>query len=320
MTVPGLEIDGPSFSIQPSGPFDFGATTDVLEHWSPVRRFRARPGDPIRLAFAADGSFDPVGVVLDWRGDRVYGRVSGRTSTARAASQVARILALHVDGAGYEAVLNRDPAIARLAAALPGLRPVAFASPYEAVWAILSQRISMAQAEGLQQRLLDEVGSPIDLDGVTVRALASPDRLARLDPIDGLSSVKLERLRSVAEVAASGALDADRLAARGHEAGPASLLALRGIGPFWSQGIYLRGLNISDVFPDEPLAIAALGAVHGLGDRPAPAEIEAITATYAPYRMWVCFLLRVAASRGLVPGIAGREMAIRHAAPSGGLS
>ncbi len=31
-------------------------------------------------------------------------------------------------------------------------------------------------------------------------------------------------------------------------------------------------------------------------------------------------LLRVAASRGLVPGIAGREMAIRRAAPSGGLS
>jgi hypothetical protein len=50
-----------------------------------------------------------------------------------------------------------------------------------------------------------------------------------------------------------------------------------------------------------------------LGDRPDRAVVHELTASYAPYRMWVCFLLRVAAGRGIIPGLAGREMAIRRA-------
>jgi 3-methyladenine DNA glycosylase/8-oxoguanine DNA glycosylase len=89
------------------------------------------------------------------------------------------------------------------------------------------------------------------------------------------------------------------------------LLELRGIGPFWSQGIYLRGCGIVDAFPDEPLAIAALGHLHGLGDRPPRAELDRLTDFYRPFRMWTCFLLRVAAGRGLIDGVRGREGTIR---------
>jgi hypothetical protein len=71
-----------------------------------------------------------------------------------------------------------------------------------------------------------------------------------------------------------------------------------------------------DVFPEEPLALAALCHLHGLGDRPDPASLARVTALYRPYRMWVCFLLRVAAGRGLVPGVSGREGPIRRAARS----
>jgi DNA-3-methyladenine glycosylase II len=86
-----------------------------------------------------------------------------------------------------------------------------------------------------------------------------------------------------------------------------------GIGPFWSSGIYLRASGIADEFPEfEPLTIAALGAIHGLGDRPDPDTVRRLTDAYRPYRMWVSFLLRVAAARGIVTGIAGRETAIRR--------
>jgi hypothetical protein len=88
---------------------------------------------------------------------------------------------------------------------------------------------------------------------------------------------------------------------------------IRGIGPFWSQGIYLRGCGIVDVFPDEPLSVAALGHLHGLGDRPAPRVLAELTEQYRPYRMWVCFLLRVAAGGGLIEGVSDREGAIRNA-------
>ena len=133
----------------------------------------------------------------------------------------------------------------------------------------------------------------------------------------GLSAEKTDRLRGVARAALDGLLDPDRLRALGDEAGPASVLQIPGIGPFWSQGIYLRGCGIRDVFPEEPLSIAALGHLHGLGDRPDAATVAELTDLYRPYRMWVSFLLRVAANRGLVPGVSGREGGIRRGARAG---
>jgi DNA-3-methyladenine glycosylase II len=99
----------------------------------------------------------------------------------------------------------------------------------------------------------------------------------------------------------------------GDEAALAALRTIPGIGPFWSSLIYLRSCGIRDIFPDEPLAIAALGHLYGLGDRPAPEMVRAITERFSPYRAWVCFLLRVAVNRGLLPGAAGREVAITRA-------
>jgi hypothetical protein len=52
--------------------------------------------------------------------------------------------------------------------------------------------------------------------------------------------------------------------------------------------------------------------LHGLGDRPDPAAVSRLTDLYRPFRMWVCFLLRVAAGRSLIPGVAGREGGIRR--------
>jgi DNA-3-methyladenine glycosylase II len=109
-----------------------------------------------------------------------------------------------------------------------------------------------------------------------------------------------------------GLLDADTLRALGDEAGPESVRVIPGIGPFWASGIYLRGAGIQDVFPEEPISLAALGHLHGLGDRPGPADVARLTEAYRPFRMWVCFLLRVAANRGLIDGVAGNEGGIRR--------
>ena len=118
----------------------------------------------------------------------------------------------------------------------------------------------------------------------------------------------------MAAAALDGLLDADRLRALGPVDGPASVRAIPGIGPFWASGIYLRGCGIVDEFPDEPLSVAALGALHGLGDRPDAEAIAHLTDAYRPYRMWVTFVLRVAANRGAIPGLTGRESEIRRAA------
>src|SRR2546430_2466868 len=147
-------------------------------------------------------------------------------------------------------------------------------------------------------------GHPLTVAGAEVRAFPEPERLLRLTSLDGLSAERVARLRGVARAALDGLLDARRLRELGDEAGPASVLGIRGIGEFWAQGIYVRGCGIRDVFPGEPLAVAALGQLHGLGDRPSDAAIRELTESHRPFRMWVCLPLRGPARRRPNAGLA----------------
>jgi DNA-3-methyladenine glycosylase II len=253
------------FKLEPKGPFSWQRSIDVLQHWAPVRRFH--PGAEIR--FLLDGDFTPVRVKLREDAGALVGEVEGTRQVERAARQVARIFSLDHDGSGFHDL----PGLTQLQHKLAGLRPVCFPSPYEAaIWAVLSQRVSMEQAARLEASLLE--------DGF----LPPPDRLKRLDR--GLPVEKLRRLHAVAE--AADWLDADRLRALGDVEAPALLRRIHGIGPFWSQGIYLRACGIRDVWPDEPRCQLALKKLGGDPDQ------------WRPYRMWAAFLLRVADARGLI--------------------
>lgn len=304
-------------AIEPIGPFSWPAALDVLNHFQPMQRHSIGAPDAIRMGFCLDRDFTPGAVALRFEDGALKGQVAGISNLDAVARQVARIFSLDHDGTDYPAIGERDRTIGRVMNAFPGLRPLCFTSPYEtAAWAIISQRISMRQAARIQDDLIAEHGHRVRVDGYDVSCFPRPERLAVVESIAGLSSEKVERLRLVARAALDGLLDAERLRALGDEAGPASLLALRGIGPFWSQGIYLRGCGIADVFPNEPLSIAALGHLNGLGDRPSATDVARLAEAFKPFRMWVCFLLRVAAGRGLIEGVVDRERMIRRGSRS----
>lgn len=163
-----------------------------------------------------------------------------------------------------------------------------------------------------------EHGTRFEVDGGEARAFPTPQRLAQLTDVPGLAAIKVDRLRAVAHAALEGRLDADKLRALGPVDGPAALRSIPGIGPFWSSGIYLRASGIVDEFPEEPISVAALGVIHGLGEHPDPETVARLTDAYRPYRMWAAVLLRVAANRGAIPGLSGREGAIRNAATTVG--
>lgn len=171
----------------------------------------------------------------------------------------------------------------------------------------------MRQAAVLQDRLVDAAGETVGVGGGQAHVFPHPEALRHLDTVPGVPAAKLARLHGVAEAGLRGVLDAARLRDLGMEAAVESLRTIPGIGPFWASAIYLRALGVADVFPDEPVSIAALGRLHGLGDRPAAADIARLTDLYRPWRMWACYLLRVAAGRAdLIPGVRGREMSIRR--------
>lgn len=287
------------------GPFSWEQLLASLASFPPMSRFAANDDGTVRLRFRLDRTWEAVSASVRFAGDALHIDAEGADEDAIAA-EVARILSVDCDARSYPDVGVRDAEVGRLMEALPGLRPLNFPSPYEcAVWAVLSQRISMRQAQTLQRRLIDEHGD----DG----CMPHPATLLDLRELPGLPAVKVERLRGVGAAALQGALDVARLVELGEAEGPRSLLGIPGIGPFWSLGIWLRGCGIHDVFPDEPLSIAALGVLHGLGTRPSAEAVRELTDVYRPWRMWVCSLLRVAAGRaGLIPGIQGHEMAIRR--------
>ena len=298
-------------AITPRGPFSWALTNEVGSGFAPVQHNWQRDG--VRMSFLLDGSFDPVAVDLRFEDGALRGEVAGTDDGDAAARQVARVFSLDADGSGYPAVGDRDPKVGRLMEALPGLRPVCFTSPYEcAAWAVTSQRISMRQAAAIKARMIAEHGHRLRLGAVEVGCFPRPEKLLEIDAFPGLAEEKVRRLHGVARAALDGLLDCETLRAQGPVAAPEALRALPGVGPFWASGIYLRGCGIQDVFAEEPISVAALGHLHGMGDQLTSAQVAELTEPYRPYRMWVCFLLRVAVNRGLVPGIAGREMALRR--------
>ncbi|MDO9355737.1 MAG: hypothetical protein Q7T55_18700 [Solirubrobacteraceae bacterium] len=289
-----------TFAITPTGPFSLAEANGFeFGHRKPEQ------GEAMTMAFAADGDHRPVGVVLRQAvvDGPVTGEVHGDVPRDAVRGQVARILSLDHDGAGWADVIAGDPVLTRLAAGMPGLRPVLFHSPYEAAaWSIISARRHTNQGAALRDRIATELGTGFTLDGRVVHAFPTPERLIDgLRPGQGLTEEHVNRLIGVARAAADGDLDPAFLKSLGPEGATARLLDLKGIGPFYAMLIALRGTGFSDSEPPaEPRFRAALGKAYDLDGPATDAQAREIAERWRPYRMWASVTFRAAAARGLL--------------------
>ena len=159
----------------------------------------------LHLAFVPDGERRAAGACVRSRDGELVVEVSGAAEPGAAARQVERILSLDVDGSGFPDVGERDPAIGRLQARYPGLRPVSFPSPFEAgAWFVLSQRIRAAQGVALKARITEELGERVAICGEERIAFPAPGVVAELEGLAGLPERKLATLRALAQAAAAG--------------------------------------------------------------------------------------------------------------------
>src|SRR6266545_8348356 len=227
-------------------------------------------------------------------GGPVLARVAGHPSDVDSAiAHARRILSLDVDGSGFAEVGERDPVVGELQSRSPGLRPVAFHSPYEAAcWTIISQRIRMTQAAVIKEQLAQRLGSPVNVDGVTLTAFPDPTTLLRQPHVPLVNEVKSARLHEVAKAALAGDLDADTLRALPVEEALERLRRIPGIGVFSAELTLLRGAAHPDAFPTAERRLREeLVRVYGLDD-PSQADLERIAEAWRPYRTWVAFLFR----------------------------
>jgi DNA-3-methyladenine glycosylase II len=278
------------FSLEESAMFGFGQRSD--ERFDGV----------MRLAFCVDGDYRRhagVEVRQDPRG--VHCTIQGEGNEEVVLGQVARMLSLDHDGEGFARIGDRDAVIGRLQAAAPGLRPPLFHSPYEAAaWAVLSARRPREQMATVRRRLGEEHGTVFRLAGEQVAAFPTPDRLVEVDDVPGLNAEKVERLHGVARAALEGQLDVRRLLAMDPADAMRDLQSIRGLGPFYSALVVIRGTGFTDVLPEADPQLASLVAqLYGLDAPPSPEELRALAEPWRPFRTWAAVLIRAAARRVL---------------------
>ncbi len=198
------------------------------------------------------------------------------TTAADVEKQVRRILSLD-DGEDFAAIGARDPVIDGLIREQPGLRPVLFASPYEAAsWSVLSTRQAARVAARVKQRLAQELGDS--------GAFPLPQRIAGADELPGVSGERARRLRAVAEAALGGRLDPAELRRLPPDEALGALQRIRGIGPFFASLILVRGVGAPDYLPLEvPRVREAAMRAYGLTELD-DARFESLAEPWRPYR------------------------------------
>ncbi|MFC4858995.1 DNA-3-methyladenine glycosylase family protein [Actinophytocola glycyrrhizae] len=278
------------------GPFDLTASARFLEGFAPAARADAasRPGE-LRLAFPVAPSWRPVGVLVrqPFPNGPVRIAVRGEPSDVdKAVAAARRILSLDVDGTGFAAVAARDPVVGELLARYPGLRPVAFHSPYEAAcFAVIAHRIRMTQAATIKRKLAIELGSTVDVHGVELPSFPSPAVLRAQPRVPMVSETKSDRLKAIAEAAEAGRLDAEELRSVPVAEALARLRTLPGIGDFSAELVLLRGAAHPDGFPEAETRLhEEMRRVYPVGTR---AELREVADDWRPFRTWVSLLLRV---------------------------
>jgi DNA-3-methyladenine glycosylase II len=295
-----LPVSG-EFSLRAASTFAFGPT----EGSAPVAR------DRLRLAFPVDGGRGYAGAVLH-QDEEPHGAVTVDLTLRDGAepkvalAQVARIVSLDHDGAGFEEIGRTDPVLGELQRAHPGQRPVLFGSPYEAAaWAIISARRPPAQGRRVRDELSLQFGDTFELEGETLHAFPQPKHLLELgDRFEGLNLEKLTRLRGVAGAAFDGDLDARMLHALGPERAFDELQRLNGIGPFYAGLIVLRATGFADALlpMPEPKVFAHAARYYGHPDEPTLEWLAELAERWRPFRTWAMVLIRVAGARGTPAG------------------
>ncbi len=287
-----------TFTIVPQGPFSLAEAIGFG-----FGQRDAAGDDVMRLAFCLDGYQHQVGVAVRQDGAGVHGTVHGPASTDVAAvrQQVARVLSLDYDAAGFLQAGERDPVLRSVQEAAPGLRPPLFYSPYEAAaWAVLSSRRPPKQMMAVRERLSRAHGAVFGLAGQQLAALPTPEEMLRVESFPGVAPDRMERLHGVARAAQEGRLDAGHLLALGPGEAMVRLREIPGIGPFYSALIVIRGTGFADVLPaGEPKLLTLVERLYGLRRPVSDDELRALAEAWKPFRTWAAVLIRAAALRVL---------------------
>jgi AraC family transcriptional regulator of adaptative response / DNA-3-methyladenine glycosylase II len=278
---------GITLSLGYRPPFDWNAILDFLS-------LRAIPGiervenGVWRRTIAMDGAAGEIEVAHDPERNRVRAtiRFPALAALPRIIARIRQVFDLDADPEAINTALARDPRLAPLVAAHPGLRvPGAWDGFELAVRAILGQQITVPAATRLAGEVAERWGEPYDGHELT-RVFPSPERLS--DAVIG----GMPGSRALSIVKLAQALSANpRLIERAEdfETSIGRLCALPGIGGWTANYIAMRALRETDAFPAADIGL--MRALEMNGRRPRPSELDQISQSWRPWRAYAAMHL-----------------------------
>lgn len=177
-------------------------------------------------------------------------------------------------------VLLREPRLAPLVRARPGLRLPGAIDEFEAaVRALLGQQVSVAAATTLAGRFAARFGASFAAAGTLTVRFPTAEEIARLSPAT-IASIGLPATRAAAIHALATAVATGQLRFGGElDTFVASAVALPGVGPWTAHYLAMRALHLPDAFP-----AADLGICKALGTTPRAAAAHA--EAWRPFRSY----------------------------------
>jgi AraC family transcriptional regulator, regulatory protein of adaptative response / DNA-3-methyladenine glycosylase II len=201
-------------------------------------------------------------------------------------ARLRRVFDLAADPDAIALQLVKDPTLAPLVAARPGLRvPGAWDGFELAVRAVLGQQITVPGAIRLAGALVVRFGAVLrEPDGALTHVFPEPAALVGADP----ASMGMPRSRGAALLSVAAAVVADPhifSAGRSLDEAVAQLKALPGIGEWTAQYIAMRQLREPDAFPAADIGLMrAMAGADGL--RPSASALLARAETWRPWRAY----------------------------------
>jgi len=275
----------------PTG-FSLQASSEFYAGFTPGSGMAVADAQQLTLAFRLDQTFEAVAVGLREGEGKILADVEGTADVAAVRKQVSRMLGLDADAKAWAKVGEKDPVVGKLQREFSGFFTAAKPSPYDAAaWGVIAARINMKQAARIKMGLAAQCGDTVTLHGRSHAVFPSPKQLLQVPAFEGLSEVKLSRLKGIAVAALEGKLDAEVLRGLDEKTALAALQELEGVGPWTASHILYRGAALIDAVPEaEPRVLHGLAAAYGL--KAATVEtMRELSENWRPFRMWVCVLL-----------------------------
>jgi AraC family transcriptional regulator, regulatory protein of adaptative response / DNA-3-methyladenine glycosylase II len=205
----------------------------------------------------------------------------------RIIARIRRCFDLGADPVAISSALARDPALAPLVAARPGLRvPGAWDGLEIAIRAVLGQQITVAAATKLAGKLVASLGADVSdqvgLSGLT-HTFPHPDRMS----LESIAALGMPRARAatIAALAAAALADPHLFDARQDlDDAIARFRGLPGIGEWTAQYMAMRVLRESDAFLAADVALQRILATDG--KRPTAKELLARADHWRPWRAY----------------------------------